>query len=112
MALTASRHRADRPRRPLRLEVLEDRATPAADIGFAMDMGIAPPGEGKAIATDPVGNVVFAGTVFTGKGKYPLRSSSPNLPPMALRSGRNRWRRTPTGISFAAWRPTLAETSM
>ena len=68
MARTASRHRADRPRRPLRLEVLEDRATPAADIGFAMDMGIAPPGEGKAIATDLAGNVVFAGTVFTGKG--------------------------------------------
>ena len=66
MARTASRHRADRPRRPLRLEVLEDRATPVADIGFAMDMGIAPPGEGKAIATDLAGNVVFAGTVFTG----------------------------------------------
>ncbi|HKB01841.1 MAG TPA: hypothetical protein VKD90_06455 [Gemmataceae bacterium] len=59
---------ARKARPKLRVNHLEDRCAPAA---FAVTLGGAAPGEGKAVATDPTGNAVFAGTVSPHDGDAP-----------------------------------------
>src|SRR5262249_33010874 len=57
------------PRPLLVIHRLEDRLAPAAD--FALGLGGAPLGEGKALTVDRGGNTVFAGLAFPEKGASP-----------------------------------------
>src|SRR5262249_14701360 len=54
------------PRPLLVIHRLEDRLAPAAD--FALGLGGAPLGEGKALAVDRSGNTVFADLAYPDKG--------------------------------------------
>ncbi|HKB06176.1 MAG TPA: SBBP repeat-containing protein, partial [Gemmataceae bacterium] len=57
------------PRPILRIHRLEDRLCPVAD--FAVGLGGAPLGDGKAIAADQAGNTVFAGLAYPEKDDRP-----------------------------------------
>src|SRR5262245_18632219 len=71
-------HRASRPR----VEVLEDRAVPALDFGWALAVGTTANEAGRAVATDSAGDVYitgqFQGTVDfdPGPGTFNLVSGN------------------------------------